>query len=219
VGPGADRAAIAGVELFALLPSVDAEALPPRLALAPALGPRLALVLRGPTPGARDTLALARAAEAALRPHGAWLFVSRRVDVLAALRHSAPCARVGLALPEAAMAPEDARALVGPDVPLLASRHTLEGARRAAAGGATAILASPVFPTPSKPDAAGIGIDGLAAWVRALAPTPVVALGGIDGAHAAAVWAAGAAAVAAIRAAVDGDARALLRPRDPARKI
>jgi thiamine-phosphate pyrophosphorylase len=205
VAPGAEG--LDGVELFALTPSIDADALRPRLALAPALGPRLAVVLRGPGPGARATLALAREAEAALRPYGAWLFVSRRVDVFSALRAAAPGARLGLALPEAAMAPSDARRLVGAGVVILASRHSLADARRAAEDGASAILASPFAPTPAKPGATPLGVDGLAAWVRALAPTPVVALGGIDAANVAAAWGAGAAAIAAIRGAIDGGAR------------
>jgi thiamine-phosphate pyrophosphorylase len=63
--------------------------------------------------------------------------------------------------------------------------------------------AGPVWATPSKEDADDpIGLDGLAA-ICAAAVVPVVAIGGIDASNAAACIGAGAAGVAAIRAATD----------------
>jgi thiamine-phosphate pyrophosphorylase len=63
--------------------------------------------------------------------------------------------------------------------------------------------AGPVWKTPSKLDAdPPIGLDLLASIARAVS-TPVVAIGGIDATNAAACIQAGAAGVAAIRAATD----------------
>ncbi|MDQ4030477.1 MAG: thiamine phosphate synthase [Actinomycetota bacterium] len=82
-------------------------------------------------------------------------------------------------------------------------KEAVEAERR----GAAYIGAGPVWETPSKPDAdPAIGIAGLRAICDAVA-IPVVAIGGIDAANAAACIRAGAAGVAVIRAAKD--ARAL----------
>jgi thiamine-phosphate pyrophosphorylase len=63
--------------------------------------------------------------------------------------------------------------------------------------------AGPVWATPSKHDAdPAIGLDGLAAIARA-ATVPVVAIGGVDASNAGDCIRAGAAGVAAIRAATD----------------
>lgn len=66
--------------------------------------------------------------------------------------------------------------------------------------GATYIGAGPVWATPSKPDAANpIGLVGLEEICQSVS-VPVVAIGGIDAANAAACIRAGAAGVAVIRA-------------------
>ena len=63
--------------------------------------------------------------------------------------------------------------------------------------------AGPVWETPSKEDAEpALGLEGLAA-ICAAAAVPVIAIGGVDAANAAACIQAGAAGVAAIRAATD----------------
>lgn len=63
--------------------------------------------------------------------------------------------------------------------------------------------AGPVWATPSKRDAdPAIGLDGLRA-ICAAAKIPVVAIGGVDAANAGACVEAGAAGVAAVRAATD----------------
>jgi thiamine-phosphate pyrophosphorylase len=63
-----------------------------------------------------------------------------------------------------------------------------------------------VWASPTKPDAAPIGLERLARIVKAVS-IPVVAIGGIDETNAAACMAAGAAGVAVVRAAAN--ARAL----------
>lgn len=94
-----------------------------------------------------------------------------------------------------------------------ASRHSAEGALEAALAGAHLVQLGPIWPTPSK---AGLGEPlGLAALTEARAALPLevvlVAVGGIDGpARAEAAAAAGADAVACIRAVWTADEPARL---------
>jgi thiamine-phosphate pyrophosphorylase len=67
------------------------------------------------------------------------------------------------------------------------------------------IGAGPVWPTPTKPDAPAIGLDGLRA-ICASVGTPVIAIGGVDATNAAACLEAGASGVAVVRAAADAAA-------------
>ena len=82
----------------------------------------------------------------------------------------------GLHLRERDMTPAAARAVLGPRVPIGRSVHTPEGA--AAATGADYVLAGHVYPSPSKPGLPPLGLAGLADIV-AVAPCPVIAIGGI----------------------------------------
>jgi len=76
-------------------------------------------------------------------------------------------------------------------------------AEHAEALGATYLGAGPVWPTPTKSDAAPpIGVAGLAAICAAVG-IPVIAIGGIDAGNAASCIDAGAAGVAVVRAARD----------------
>lgn len=86
------------------------------------------------------------------------------------------------------------------------STHTLEEARAARDGGANFALFGPVFDTPSK-RAYGppVGLDSLREASQALAPFPLLALGGINEETAAASLRAGAAGLAAIRLFADED--------------
>lgn len=80
------------------------------------------------------------------------------------------------------------------------STHSLAEALAAREGGADFALFGPVFDTPSK-RAYGppLGLDVLAGAARALAPFPLVAIGGINAGNARSVLGAGASGVAAIR--------------------
>jgi thiamine-phosphate pyrophosphorylase len=72
--------------------------------------------------------------------------------------------------------------------------------------GATYLGAGPIWPTPSKPDAAPpIGLDGLRDVCLSVS-IPVVAIGGIDASNAAECIRAGASGVAVIRAVAEIDA-------------
>lgn len=82
------------------------------------------------------------------------------------------------------------------------SASTVDEAREAEARAATYVGAGAVWATPSKPDAAAIGLDGLAAICAAVS-IPVVAIGGVDASNARDCIEAGAAGVAVIRAAAD----------------
>ena len=74
------------------------------------------------------------------------------------------------------------------------------------ARGAAYVGAGPVWATPTKPDAEPpIGLEGLAEICRAVS-LPVIAIGGVDAANAAACIKAGAAGVAVVRAARDAAA-------------
>lgn len=113
----------------------------------------------------------------------------------------------GVHLPAAGLSVAEARKRV-PRMVIGASCH--DEREVAAAEGADWLLVSPVFPTPSKPGAAGLGPEGLAALVRS-ARAPVYALGGITRENAGAALAAGAIGVAAIRGLQGEDGPRLLR--------
>ncbi len=94
------------------------------------------------------------------------------------------------------------------------SAATRAEAESAAGRGALYVGAGPVWPTPTKHDAAPpIGLGGLAEICGAVS-VPVVAIGGIDATNAGDCIRAGAAGVAVVRAA--RDARALVEAIDAA---
>jgi thiazole tautomerase (transcriptional regulator TenI) len=110
--------------------------------------------------------------------------------------------RSGLHLRERDMTPAAARAVLGPTVPIGRSVHSPGGA--AAATGADYLLAGHVYPSPSKPGSAPLGAAGLAEIV-AVAPCPVVAIGGITADRVTEVIQTGARGVAVIGTIVEAD--------------
>ncbi len=66
-----------------------------------------------------------------------------------------------------------------PDAQLSYAAHMPGEATAAAEQGAAAVFFSPIFPTASKPNHPGAGLDALAACCAGLPDTPVFALGGI----------------------------------------
>ena len=104
-----------------------------------------------------------------------------------------------------------ARRLIGPGRIVGVSAGSPEEALRAQAEGADYVGASPIFATPTKPDAPpAMGIEGLRRLASAVR-IPVVAIGGVNAENAAAIvgaGAAGAAVVSAIVAAEDVEAAA-----------
>jgi thiamine-phosphate pyrophosphorylase len=142
-----------------------------------------------------EALHLAQGVRARTRAAGALFFVNDRFDLaLAAEADGVHLGQEDLAparLPAAARA----RLLVG------RSTHTLEQARAAARAGADYVAFGPIFGTASKASrwpARGVALAGEAA--RAVAPLPLVAIGGVDADGARALAAAGVAGVAVISA-------------------
>lgn len=165
--------------------------------------------LRDKTLDARELVALARALKAQLAGLGVPLIVNDRLDV--ALAAGADGVHLGQRdLPVAEARRLWPQGLIG---------LSIENAAQLRAAESQAIDyygASPVFATPTKTDTApALGLPGLAA-LRALTSRPLLAIGGITAANAAAVRAAGAdglAVVSALCAAADPEAatQALLR--------
>jgi thiamine-phosphate pyrophosphorylase len=153
---------------------------------------------------ATEISALARAAlrsaaaSARTAGSGVRILINDRLDV--ALAEGAG----GVHLGEQSLPVKDARSLVekcdwAQDFLVGVSCHTVEAARSAAMDGADYIFFGPVFATPAKASfGSPQGLDRLAEVCRAVS-IPVLAIGGISLANAAACIAAGAAGIAAIR--------------------
>lgn len=95
-----------------------------------------------------------------------------------------------------------ARQLIGPNKIMGVSASTVEEALQAEREGADYVSASPVFTTPTKPDAPPpTGLEGLRAIVEAV-NLPVIAIGGINERNVREVIEAGAHGVAVISAVV-----------------
>jgi thiamine-phosphate pyrophosphorylase len=131
---------------------------------------------------------------------GVPLYVNDRVDV--ALAVGADGVHVGQEdLPATA-----ARRLIGPDLLLGVSVASDSEARKAIEDGADYVSVSPVFLTPTKPDAdLAVGLEGVAAVRRAAGDLPVLAIGGIDATNARSVVAAGADGVSVVSAIMSAD--------------
>jgi thiamine-phosphate pyrophosphorylase len=161
--------------------------------------------LRDDATPASDLVDLARRLVAMLAPAAVPLVVNNRLDVaLAAGAH-------GLHVGPGDTPPEEARRRLGPG-PILGLSITDPTQIAAVDPRVVDYLGvGPVFATSTKPDAApAMGLAGLAA-ARAATPLPIVAIGGIDEANAAAVVRAGAdglAVVSALCAAPDPRAAA-----------
>ena len=141
---------------------------------------------------AAELLALCRAA-------GIPFIVNDRVDV--ALAVDADGVHVG----QDDMPASRARRLIGRGKILGVSAGTVAEARKAVDDGADYIGASPVFSTPTKPDAPPpLGIEGLRA-MSAAAGVPVVAIGGINRGNAESMIRSGAAGIAVVSAIVGAE--------------
>ncbi len=92
---------------------------------------------------------------------------------------------------------EDARRMLGPEVWIGYSAHSLADARAAEAAGADYLFFSPIYPTSSKPGVSAVGLDALAACCASVA-LPVFALGGVTPERVAACRSAGAYGVAVV---------------------
>lgn len=156
--------------------------------------------LREKNLGTREFIRMAEELLAVLKPAGVPLMINDRVDIALAVDAA------GVHLGQSDMPLATARRLGPPDWVIGVSAESQADAIAAERAGADYIGVSPVFITPTKTDTAPpLGLAGLRA-IRAAVPTPLVAIGGINHANAAAVVAAGAdglAVVSAILTAAD----------------
>ncbi len=155
-----------------------------------------------------EYLDLARTVGGVCRAGGVPFIVNDRVDV--ALASEADGAHVGH-LGEEDLGPKDARRLLGAEAIVGVSVGSAQEARLATADGASYVSAGPMFTTTTKSNAGPAAGEGLLRSVRAATRVPLVVIGGITAARAAALYAAGADGVcvgAAILRAADPEAAA-----------
>ncbi|MBO0708212.1 MAG: thiamine phosphate synthase [Candidatus Dormibacteraeota bacterium] len=114
--------------------------------------------------------------------------VSGRADLALALR-------LGIHLPERDLPVSAVRRLL-PWALIGCSVHDQEGALAAARGGADYVVLGPVFPTPTHPGAAALGVERFRD-IAAQVSIPVLAIGGMDAGRGAALGGAGYAAIRA----------------------
>ncbi|HEY0004130.1 MAG TPA: thiamine phosphate synthase [Pyrinomonadaceae bacterium] len=175
----------------------------------------------------RQLLALVRAAvyagvsliqlrEKHLRPHTLYELTARAAEITGdsptrlLVNDRADIARAagadGVHLAANSLEPHIIRQAFGTDFLIGVSTHTLDQARSARDLGADFAVLGPIFKTPSKRGfGPPLGPDKLREAARALAPFPLLALGGVTLENAHACLRAGARGIAAIRLLNDAD--------------
>jgi thiamine-phosphate diphosphorylase len=179
-----------------------------RAAAIAAAGSAAAILVRAPESTTAQQAAFAERVTALARPPEAAVFVHARPDLARAVGAN------GVQLRAADLLPADARRVLGRGW-VGRSVHSVEEAEAALAEGADYLVAGSVFATPSHPELRGRGLEWLAG-ITALGG-PVIAIGGVTSARAAAARDAGAWGVAVIAAVWQADdpaaaAAALLAP-------
>jgi thiamine-phosphate pyrophosphorylase len=150
--------------------------------------------LRDKNVDARPMLALGRRLIDLLRPVGIGLIVNDRIDVAQVLDAD------GVHIGQQDIPYPEARRLLGPAKIIGVSVGSEAEARQAAGWDADYVGVGPVYPTATKPDAGeALGPDETARHAR-ISGHRAVAIGGIDSANAAALYAAGIEGVAVISA-------------------
>ena len=161
---------------------------------AAAAGGAWAVQLRDKEMAAPAFCDLARAAMAVLSPLGVKLFINDRVDVAVSVGAD------GMHIGQSDGDPAVVRDRIGPEMMLGLSVETLAQCRAMPRAGITYIGAGPIRATATKPDhAAPIGMTGLRDIV-AVAPCPVIAIGGIGAGDASALKSTGAVGMAVVSA-------------------
>jgi len=165
-----------------------------RAAAIAAAGPAVALVVRAPDSTTAQHAAFAERITALARPPQAAVFVHARPDLARTV------GAAGVHLRAGDLAPGDARLVLG-DGWIGRSVHSREEAEAALDEGADYLMAGSVFETASHPGRPPLGLT----WLAEIAKLgrPVLAIGGITPARAAAVRDAGAWGAAVIAAAWD----------------
>jgi thiamine-phosphate pyrophosphorylase len=142
----------------------------------------------------RELLALSRELRVMTREYGAKLFINDRVDVAVAIDAD------GVHLGHQSMPASAVRNIVGKNMMIGVSTHTLDEARAAESGGADLVTFGPIYETPSKaPFGAPAGLEALRAMTKTV-DVPVFALGGIRNKNVGHVLWAGAYGVSVISA-------------------
>ncbi|MCD4829132.1 MAG: thiamine phosphate synthase [Candidatus Cloacimonetes bacterium] len=153
----------------------------------------------------RELLRLARELRTVTRGTDTALFINDRPDI------AALCDADGLHLGQDDMSLGEARRIVGDDMRIGLSTHSLEQASAALAQQPDYIGFGPLWSTPTKANPDPIVGTGLLSQVLAIADVPVVAIGGIFPERIPEVLAAGARNLALVRHFMDTD--------DPAPRI
>jgi thiamine-phosphate diphosphorylase len=179
-----------------------------RAAAIAAAGSAAAILVRAPESTTAQLAAFAERVTALARPPEAAVVVHARPDLARAVGADGVQLRAGDLLPA------DARRVLGRGW-VGRSVHSVEEAEAALSEGADYLVAGSVFETPSHPEHRGRGLEWLAG-ITALG-VPVIAIGGLTSARAAAARDAGAWGVAVIAAVWQADdpaaaAAALLAP-------
>lgn len=188
-----DLRLLAIVDLVVLTPDRAGE-----LALAAVRGGATAIQLRGKELASGELVAIADGLRAHLTEHRVPWFINDRVDVAGLV------GATGVHLGDEDLSIGEARALLGPEAVIGRTARTPDAALAAAAAGADYLGVGTIYAGGSKPGVPVIGLEGLEA-VALVSTLPVVAIGGIDAANAAACIRAGASGVAVIGALFAGD--------------
>ena len=143
---------------------------------------------------AADELALLAVFAEACRRHGALLAVNDRADL--AVAGGADVLHLG----QRDLRPDVARRIVGPDVVIGRSSHSVEKARAAAADpDVDYFCVGPLWPTPTKPGRPHIGLDPVREVADSGPAKPWFVIGGIDEGSLDEVLAAGARRAVVVR--------------------
>lgn len=164
--------------------------------------------LREKNAATNEILELAMALRAVTARSGVSFIINDRVDIALA------CGADGVHVGQNDMKCSVARKIVGPGRILGVSVSTVQEAQDAEADKADYLGVSPIFDTPTKRDTPpATGLDGLKR-IRAAVRLPLVAIGGISAANAAAVIRSGADGLAVVSAIVANP-----EPRSAARAL
>jgi thiamine-phosphate pyrophosphorylase len=157
---------------------------------------RFAVQLRDPELPTRALVDLGMRLREATRALGAALVVNDRLDLALSIGAD------GVHLGRRSVTVADARTLLPAGAWISTSCHDLVDVARAAEEGADAAVLSPIFASPGKGRPLGVEVlrEARAALDARASATSLVALGGVDAESAGACFAAGAGAVATIRA-------------------
>ncbi|MBI4510469.1 MAG: thiamine phosphate synthase [Deltaproteobacteria bacterium] len=169
-----------------------------KLALALLSGGASAVQVRMKRGSTRAMVEVARIVRRLAREAGVPLIVNDRLDVALAARAD------GVHLGQDDLPLAEARQVIaasGRSLVVGVSTHNLEQAVAAARAGADYLGFGPVFPTSTKENPDPVqGLDALAQVTRAVAPVPVVAIGGVTPARTRSILDAGAACACALSA-------------------